>query len=490
MKKISILLFLIIIVLTTNAQFGNSLSTDGVQDYIVVPDNNALDLTNNFTVECWIQAKVVDNLVLFRKGWCSGGDDSYYLSVRNGVVKWHWNESGNCDYPSSYETVDTVVHEGACTHISIVHSSTEVKIYVDNILVPGVLTIGNYSTINSSSEQLDIAAYKFFSGSYGINYWGTIDELRFWNYKLTQQEIINYSNTPLMGTESGLVAYFDMEDVGQGTSLTITNKATLSGSIIGQAYGSVTSPFFINSCIDSTEIEDNKINIYPNPTNGLLTIQTKINYQEIEITIFNILGEQVFTVRNLIDWKDAQDFSAGFKTVGNLYSETLSIKVDSLGDSLDDFTDFMLFFLSASMTQTEPQNGEMLGSKKSKLGYSIWSGIQFDSLFSDEGRWGVEYNYGSQYWRAMTYGEDTLAGSKIAVRGSAYEFYMTEPLVEKSLSMQLRFTYMDYKYMGSNGFFGDTTGTSYSMNAAIKSGFGSMAVDSALDARLYLRYKF
>lgn len=203
------------------------------------------------------------------------------------------------------------------------------------------------------------------------------------------------------------------------------------------------------------------------------------------------IATQFFTARNLIDVINLQNSASGFKTVGNLYSETFSLKLDGIGDGWSDFTDFMLFFLSASMTQIDPQNGEkMLGSKQSELGYSIWSGLQFDSLLSDDGRWGVEYNYGSQYWRAVTYGEDTLAGSKIAVRGSAYEFYMTEPLVEESLSMQLRFTYMDYAYTGSNGFFGDTTGTPYSMSEAVLGGFGAMAVDSAMDARLYLRYKF
>lgn len=200
---------------------------------------------------------------------------------------------------------------------------------------------------------------------------------------------------------------------------------------------------------------------------------------------------QIYTARNLIDVANPQNQSAGFKTVGNLYSETLSMKIDGIGDGLSDFTDFMLFFFSISMTQTDPQlNEKMLGSSRSELGYSIWSGVQFDSLISDTGRWGAEYNYGSRYWRSMTYGEDTLAGSKIAVRGSAYELYFTEPLVSRSFSMQLRLTYLDYSYAGSNGFFGDTTGTPYSMAEAVKGGFGAMTVDSAIDARLYLRYKF
>jgi len=106
----------------------------------------------------------------------------------------------------------------------------------------------------------------------------------------------------------------------------------------------------------------------------------------------------------------------------------------------------------------------MLGSTKAQTGYSYWVGTQFPSLLTEDGRWGLEYNHGSKYWRAITYGEDTLAGSKIAARGSAYEAYFTEYLVEE----QLRYTYIDYDYSGSNGFFGNKTGIALKLLIKLK----------------------
>lgn len=103
---------------------------------------------------------------------------------------------------------------------------------------------------------------------------------------------------------------------------------------------------------------------------------------------------------------------------------------------------------------------------------------------------GAEFNHGSNYWRPITYGKDTLIGSKIAARGDAYELYFTEPLVEDILTFQLRYTYIYYDYSGSNGFFGTTTGTPMSMNEAVAAGVGSMVVDKAQDIRAYIRYKF
>jgi len=302
MKKTFLILFgLILFVYPLQAQFGNMLYTDGVQDYIVVPDDDALDLTDNFTIECWVQAKIVDNLVIYRKGWCNGGDNSYYMSVIDGKVKWHWVETGNCNYPSTYETIDAVVNEGACTHISVVHSSTEIKIYVDNVLVPGTLALGNYSTVHISDEQLDIAAYRNLSGVYSAYYWGSIDELRFWDYKLTEQEIIDYSNAPLNGDEPGLVAYFDMEDSGLGTSLTITNKATATSSFTGQAYGTATSPKFTGSCIVSTivdEIDNNDdVELFPNPAKDFISINKAKDIQRIEI--YNTSGILLKSIENI-----------------------------------------------------------------------------------------------------------------------------------------------------------------------------------------------
>ncbi len=56
-----------------------------------------------------------------------------------------------------------------------------------------------------------------------------------------------------------------------------------------------------------------------------------------------------------------------------------------------------------------------------------------------KGNGGIKYNQ-SQYWRSITYTEDTLVGSKMATRGSAYEIYFTESLVE-DIRFYIRYCY-------------------------------------------------
>ncbi|HEX5710696.1 MAG TPA: DUF3373 family protein [Sulfuricurvum sp.] len=205
-------------------------------------------------------------------------------------------------------------------------------------------------------------------------------------------------------------------------------------------------------------------------------------------------GFQYTYANNLIDMANPLDPSQGMETVGGLHTATAFAMVNGIGDGWSDFLDDSTLFVSGAMSKTDPYEGTgkqgMLGSFESQTGYSYWIGTQFPSLISDEGRWGAEFNHGSQYWRPITYGEDTLIGSKIAARGDAYEVYFTEPLVDDILTFQLRYTYIDYDYSGSNGFFGSMTGTPMSMSDAVNAGYGAQIVNKAQDIRAYIRYKF
>ena len=201
------------------------------------------------------------------------------------------------------------------------------------------------------------------------------------------------------------------------------------------------------------------------------------------------VNSQYYFAGNLID-QNATNPST-FDTVGDLHAFTLNFVANGIGDGINDFLDDTIFFISGAVSRTSPDSGKsMLGSTKSQNGYSEWIGVQYPSLISEEGRWGLEYNHGSKYWRSITYGEDTNIGSKLAARGDAYEAYFTEPLVDDILSLQIRYTYIDYKYAGSNGFFGSTSGNAMSMDEAIAAGKGSQVVDSAQDIRFYLRYRY
>jgi len=209
--------------------------------------------------------------------------------------------------------------------------------------------------------------------------------------------------------------------------------------------------------------------------------------------------------------------SNGFHDVGDLTGASLSLQVNGLGDGISDFLDDSVFFISYAVSKTDPNNvatnniipGDantynnlvalmgaanvaammeqfagkgMLGSTDSETGDSVYLGFQFPGFMEGQ-RFGIEYNHGSEYWRSFTYGEDTLAGSKLATRGDAYEIYYTLPLVGKNLTAQLSYVYMDYDYAGSDTFFGQTGNPAGMM--------GVMPyVDKAYNIRASLRYRY
>ena len=137
--------------------------------------------------------------------------------------------------------------------------------------------------------------------------------------------------------------------------------------------------------------------------------------------------------------------AAGYADLG-----ALSLKVDGIGDEINDFLDETTVFASAAVTNYNAKKGHsLLGSNDggSKIGHSFWVGAIIPDMITEAGKFGIEYNYGSQYWTPMTWAEDTASGSKIAVRGSAYEAYWNFNLFgAKYLPSQIRYTYAQHDY--------------------------------------------
>ncbi|MEJ2656733.1 MAG: DUF3373 family protein [Desulfobacterales bacterium] len=123
-------------------------------------------------------------------------------------------------------------------------------------------------------------------------------------------------------------------------------------------------------------------------------------------------------------------------------------------------------FLSGSWSHTDPsqisQNpfyqimGQGLlssnGNLESHDGYMIYAGAIFPMPL--DARFGLEYNYGSEYWFNFTGAEDTLVSSKLAARGQVYEAYYIQPIFGHNFFVQLGGQYYDYDYTGSGNPLG------------------------------------
>ncbi len=228
-------------------------------------------------------------------------------------------------------------------------------------------------------------------------------------------------------------------------------------------YGTGSNPWGPYALDDT---DDKSVDFLVVPGNAYDNGQYQVMYEWAHI--FNTKGQQY----NDPSTKKAAAGTADLASVG--------LKITGIGNEVSDFLDETVFFLSGAYAYYDAKNGyQLLGSSDggSQDGYSVWTGFLIPDMITESGKFGFEYNYGSKYWTPMTWAEDTAIGSKIAVRGSAYEAYWNFNLFGvKYLPSQIRYTYVQHDY---------------TPNANCAGWVDSQAVDiTATDLRFAVSYRY
>ena len=232
----------------------------------------------------------------------------------------------------------------------------------------------------------------------------------------------------------------------------------------GRGYSSSVGKFAQNPSYSKSELASNDMG-------GFLLIP----YNDDQ---YSVWWENIWAwhMQGMID-KDGDKKPETMADVGSYFGSNIIFKADGVGEEISDFLDDTKAFVSFAYTKTNPNSNGMLGTTSSKSGYSVWIGADMPAN-EDGDRFGVNIVKGSKYYRAMTYGEDTLAGSIAAVRGLALDAYYNKTLIE-NLTVNFRATYFNYSDAGSDAFFGDD-GNPNQPNY----------VEKATDIRAYIRYNF
>lgn len=92
------------------------------------------------------------------------------------------------------------------------------------------------------------------------------------------------------------------------------------------------------------------------------------------------------------------------------------------------------------------------GQLEDRDGWMVYLGAVFPMPWN--ARLGLEYNHGSQYWFNFTGAEDSLVGSKLAVRGDVYEGYWHQPIYKDNFFATIGVRFYDYEYTGSGNPMG------------------------------------
>jgi hypothetical protein len=159
-----------------NRRWGSgALMFDGT-NYVNVPDNNALDLTGDMTLEGWFNFTInnaTQNLI--QKD--SNNGYSMYLSSTGELCLFIGGGSSYCG--------NKVVNIGQWHYLSISKSGTTASIYIDGILDTSLTVLG---TIPTNAQALGIGA-KATDASGPMN--GTIDSVRIYSRALPASEVLS-----------------------------------------------------------------------------------------------------------------------------------------------------------------------------------------------------------------------------------------------------------------------------------------------------------
>lgn len=228
-----ILLFTFFFPLT--GQANNSYYADldkNSQHYFEITDalQTGLDLTNtDFTIEFWLKTGAIPENFPLSKWDSSGGvgcDYTFYVADDGGSYSLKfWASSDEFACSPDGEVVISGNTPEVWEHFAFVftQSTTTDELFYKN---------GIYSTAGSIGFELNNTTASFLiSGVSGgsDNFDGSIDEVRIWSHARTSQEIADYYNCGLTGTEDNLISLWNFNNQ-DGTDETGTNDLTAYNS--------------------------------------------------------------------------------------------------------------------------------------------------------------------------------------------------------------------------------------------------------------------
>jgi len=282
----------------------SSLQFNGENSYVVCPASPSINLTDSLTFEAWIKpigwgentlfgyGRVIDKQKLklyLVNSHPAYSDNSIFLQI---------NHSDGTT--SKAFTADSSVKLNEWQHIAFSFNSSTNSLH---FYINGVAQTLNYSGLTSGAIADNANDNLFIGNDQNTNstFNGSIDDVRIWNSVRSEQEIQNYMDETLIGNESGLVAYWNMNE-GFGDSLTDNSNNGNNSNIVDCNWtnGAIFSPSKI--IINPNDKFPDKIYLhqnYPNPFNSETIIKFKLSEPaEINLNIYNTKGQLIKSLIN------------------------------------------------------------------------------------------------------------------------------------------------------------------------------------------------
>jgi hypothetical protein len=167
----------------SGGKLSGGLEFDGDGDYIRIGNESIFDFTDEITVAAWV------NITTVPERWTAivtKGNSAWRLSTYRDDRKFHFNVTG---YSRVYSHVhgEKEVAKGQWHHVCGTYDGAYVRLYIDGVEDPASPVNESYSG-RITSNDFDVCIGE--NSERPERYWhGMIDDVRIYNYALSQQEI-------------------------------------------------------------------------------------------------------------------------------------------------------------------------------------------------------------------------------------------------------------------------------------------------------------
>lgn len=173
---------------TTGGKYGYAGSFNGSGAYIETTNNTSLQVTNGFTLSVWIYPTSVNTYYQIVSKFGTSGNWAYQMGLAP-VGNLRTDISGDGATYQGLVTSSSPVATNTWSYVAFTFKSGQVVFYVNGFQIYS-LTSSVTSIFNSGNTKVNIGR-----DPVGIQYFpGLIDDVRIYNYALTQSEIQNVMN--------------------------------------------------------------------------------------------------------------------------------------------------------------------------------------------------------------------------------------------------------------------------------------------------------
>jgi len=199
---------------TLTAVKGKALYHDGIDDYVEVPDDPSLDITNAITIEAWVKPKISDSTLrpVVSKYQSSGNQRSWWLGCYSGSWRFYISQDGlNFKYVKASLSLNTWQH---ITAIFNPATGNDLFLYVNSVLKDSEDT--DYSHLFSNDISVYIGEYNIGSGN---NFNGTIALVRIYERALSAAEVLYNKEHPYNPVLHGCVLWLGYDSIDEAAGI-------------------------------------------------------------------------------------------------------------------------------------------------------------------------------------------------------------------------------------------------------------------------------